>query len=65
MQIQSPPGLAGKYASREAAFTPALEDVLWQLQELRVSLFAQHVGTDGPVSEQRIQRALDEAAKPR
>ena len=49
----------------QLGLTPALEDVLWQLQELRVSLFAQHVGTDGPVSEQRIQRALDEAAKPR
>ena len=27
MQVQSPPGLAGKYAVREAAFTPPLEDV--------------------------------------
>ncbi|MEM7288602.1 MAG: ATP-dependent RNA helicase HrpA [Actinomycetota bacterium] len=49
----------------QLGLTPALEDVLWQLQELRVSLFAQHVGTDGPVSEQRIRRALDDAARPR
>lgn len=48
----------------QLGLTPELEDVLWQLQELRVSLFAQHVGTDGPVSEQRIQRALDDAARP-
>jgi ATP-dependent helicase HrpA len=30
----------------------------WMVQELRVSLFAQEVGTAGPVSEQRITRAL-------
>ncbi|GAA4774519.1 ATP-dependent RNA helicase HrpA [Actinomycetospora chlora] len=30
----------------------------WMVQELRVSLFAQEVGTAGPVSEQRIQKAL-------
>jgi ATP-dependent helicase HrpA len=29
------------------------------VQELRVSLFAQQVGTAYPVSEQRIRRALD------
>jgi ATP-dependent helicase HrpA len=28
------------------------------VQELRVSLFAQEIGTAGPVSEQRITRAL-------
>ena len=30
----------------------------WQLEELRVSLFAQVLGTSGPVSEQRIRREL-------
>ncbi len=35
-----------------------LADVAWMLQELRVSLFAQPVGAKGPVSEQRIRRAL-------
>lgn len=33
-------------------------DLLWQLEELRVSVFAQAVGTKGPVSEQRIRKAL-------
>jgi ATP-dependent helicase HrpA len=28
------------------------------LEELRVSLFAQTVGTSGPVSEQRVAKAL-------
>lgn len=32
--------------------------VRWLLEELRLSLFAQHLGTTQPVSLQRIQRAL-------
>jgi ATP-dependent helicase HrpA len=34
-------------------------DIGWQIQELRVSLFAQQLGTPRPVSEQRIYRAID------
>ena len=34
----------------------------WQLEELRVSLWAQQLGTPRPVSEQRIFRALDSIA---
>jgi ATP-dependent helicase HrpA len=45
-------------------WTPELEVIMWQLQELRVSLFAQHLGTDGPVSEKRIRAALEAAAAP-
>ncbi len=33
--------------------------IRWQIEELRVSLFAQQLGTAHPVSEQRIYRALD------
>nr|WP_239521370.1 ATP-dependent RNA helicase HrpA [Blastococcus saxobsidens] len=33
--------------------------VRWMLEELRVSLFAQAVGTPRPVSEQRIVKAID------
>ncbi|MDQ2623679.1 MAG: DUF3418 domain-containing protein, partial [Actinomycetota bacterium] len=36
----------------------ALEDVRWLLEELRVSLFAQQLGTAGSVSPQRIRKAL-------
>jgi ATP-dependent helicase HrpA len=36
-----------------------LADVRWMLEELRLSLFAQHLGADGPVSVQRIRKALD------
>ena len=37
----------------------ALADIGWQLEELRVSVFAQHLGTTRPVSPTRIRRALD------
>ncbi len=33
-------------------------EVMWMLQELRVSLWAQHLGTDGPISPQRIRKRL-------
>ncbi|HSK58881.1 MAG TPA: ATP-dependent RNA helicase HrpA [Actinomycetospora sp.] len=36
----------------------AFDAVAWMLQELRVSVFAQEIGTTGPVSEKRIVRAL-------
>jgi ATP-dependent helicase HrpA len=37
---------------------PALREVRWMIEELRVSLFAQTLGTAQPVSLQRILRAL-------
>ena len=40
--------------------TPDLIDVAWQLEELRISLFAQTLGTSGKVSEKRIRRRLEE-----
>lgn len=36
----------------------ALDDARWLLEELRVSLFAQQLGTPVPVSEKRIRKAL-------
>ncbi|PJI90994.1 ATP-dependent helicase HrpA [Luteimicrobium subarcticum] len=44
---------------RDPARAAELADVRWQIEELRVSLFAQQLGTDGPVSEKRIRKALD------
>jgi ATP-dependent helicase HrpA len=35
-----------------------VEHVRWMLQELRVSVFAQGIGTAYPISEQRIEKAL-------
>jgi ATP-dependent helicase HrpA len=39
--------------------------VRWMIEELRVSLFAQLLGTSGPVSEKRIHAALDRLADAR
>jgi ATP-dependent helicase HrpA len=39
---------------------PSLVHARWLLEELRISLFAQHLGTAEPVSLQRIVRALSE-----
>jgi ATP-dependent helicase HrpA len=38
----------------------ALEEYRWLLEELRVSLFAQQLGTRVSVSEQRLQRFWQE-----
>jgi ATP-dependent helicase HrpA len=42
----------------DPARAAALEDVRWMLEELRVSLFAQQLGTPAPVSEKRVRAAL-------
>ncbi len=38
--------------------SPSLVTARWMLEELRISLFAQHLGTVGPVSLQRIVKVL-------
>jgi ATP-dependent helicase HrpA len=40
----------------------ALREVPWMLEELRVSQFAQGLGTRGPVSSKRIRRVIEEHA---
>nr|WP_243891100.1 ATP-dependent RNA helicase HrpA [Cellulomonas dongxiuzhuiae] len=45
-------------ASPDPARDAALDDVRWLLEELRVSLFAQQLGTPVPVSPTRIRKAL-------
>ena len=42
----------------------ALIEVAWMLQELRVSLFAQQIGTKGKVGEKRIIEAMERAVAP-
>ena len=39
----------------------ALRQVRWMLEEFRVSLWAQHLGTPHPVSDQRIRKVLSTA----
>ena len=40
---------------------PDVLDIVWSLQELRVSLFAQRLGTAGAISAKRIYAAMDRA----
>ncbi|MBM6400236.1 ATP-dependent RNA helicase HrpA [Phycicoccus sonneratiae] len=47
--------------TRRAA--PEVTDIGWMVEELRVSLFAQTLGTKGSVSEKRVRRAIAEVAR--
>jgi ATP-dependent helicase HrpA len=53
------------YDQLRQALSPAraaaddVRDIAWTIEELRVSLWAQQLGTARPVSEQRIYRAID------
>ena len=40
----------------------AVSDIGWMVEELRVSLFAQSLGTAGPVSEKRVRKAIADVA---
>jgi len=59
--------VAHEYEQWRASLPPArrddaaVTDVRWMIEELRVSLFAQTVGTPVPVSDKRIRRAMAEA----
>ncbi|MBQ1024177.1 ATP-dependent RNA helicase HrpA [Micromonospora sp. C95] len=56
-----------EYDDLLAALPPArrsseqVRQIRWMIEELRVSIFAQALGTPHPVSEQRIYRAMDTA----
>ena len=43
----------------EARASDAAREIRWQIEELRVSLFAQTMGTPVPVSERRIMTAIE------
>jgi ATP-dependent helicase HrpA len=53
--------LAGARAALppEARSSDAVTEIRWQIEELRVSLFAQTMGTPQPVSERRIMTAIE------
>ncbi|UCG41042.1 MAG: DUF3418 domain-containing protein, partial [Acidimicrobiia bacterium] len=50
-------------ARRVAPRSAALLDVRWMIEEFRVSLHAQALGTRGKVSEQRIRKAIEAALR--
>jgi ATP-dependent helicase HrpA len=58
----------GAYADALAALPPeartagAAREIRWMIEELRVSLFAQTIGTPAPVSERRIMTAIGNLA---
>ena len=52
------PGTRSTPSSRDARPGDTLRRARWMLEEYRVSLFAQQLGTDGPVSDQRIRKLL-------
>jgi ATP-dependent helicase HrpA len=58
-----------RYAERRAANAaaskaePALEAFRWQVEELKVSLFAQELRTPQPVSYKRLERAWAELSR--
>jgi ATP-dependent helicase HrpA len=54
--------LEREYEARLAAGRPALDEVPWLLEELRVSHFAQALGTRGQVSAKRIRKQIRDAA---
>ncbi len=39
---------------------PAVREIRWMIEELRVSFFAQQLGTPSPISEKRIRKAMDQ-----
>jgi ATP-dependent helicase HrpA len=66
-RIRSLQDLANDQARLLASLPPgrpvpdAVTDIRWMIEELRVSWWAQELGTRGPASEQRILRAMDAA----
>ncbi|MDQ1628840.1 MAG: ATP-dependent helicase HrpA [Actinomycetota bacterium] len=64
-QVQA---MDAEYAAWRAALPesvrddPSVHELRWMMQELRVSLFAQTLGTPSPVSPQRIRRAMEQTA---
>jgi ATP-dependent helicase HrpA len=64
-RMQRVHAVEGAYDELRQALSPAraaaddVRDIAWMIEELRVSLWAQQLGTAQPVSEQRIYRAID------
>ena len=46
--------------AKQLAMFTGVPELRWQVEELRVSLFAQELGTSEPVSVQKLERALAE-----
>ena len=51
---------SGARVEKKAVATELKEEFRWEVEEFRVSLFAQELGTAGPVSAVRLQKTLEE-----
>ena len=49
-------------AGKKPKIRKPIQELFWMLEEYRVSLFCQELGTDGKISEKRIREKLDEIA---
>ncbi|MCB1589916.1 MAG: DUF3418 domain-containing protein, partial [Xanthomonadales bacterium] len=49
--------------TRDGQDTPEIEALRWAIEEYRVSIFAQSLGTDTPVSAKRLQRLQRKAER--
>jgi len=49
--------------NKSAVTDMGMEDFRWQLEELRISLFAQELKTPFPVSAKRLEKVWDELAR--
>jgi ATP-dependent helicase HrpA len=47
-------------ARAELPPSPALDDIRWMIEELRISYFAQTLKTAYAISDKRVYRALDD-----
>ncbi|MEZ5278728.1 MAG: ATP-dependent RNA helicase HrpA [Opitutaceae bacterium] len=58
-RLQARLDLLGSKAGAFPSIQTTLEEVRWMMEELRVSQFAQELGTDGKISTLRIERRLE------
>ncbi len=42
---------------------PEVQEIRWMIEELRVSLFAQQLGTPYPISDKRIMQAMEQLSQ--
>ena len=54
---------ADQHLKTQATVDPELDKLRWMIEEFRVSLFAQPLGTSLKVSETRLQKQLDKVQR--
>ncbi|RCU52645.1 ATP-dependent RNA helicase HrpA [Corallincola holothuriorum] len=62
-KVQNAFDLVQQKAQKKPGLRSEMERLRWMLQELRVSLFHQQLGTPYPISEKRVMQAIDEVKR--